>query len=515
MKKFLALLALLLLLTACGVPAAETTPEPDALPLPSFSQPSGVYADWTKLQAPQVPENVGTRLAEGPLTELVPSENYGRLLPYVGDELRADVGGMKQYRYGLVTENGCVVLDPVLDIAWTMPVGDGYALVLGKQREADGLELVYALCAPDGSWCTDFLYSSIYTNPDGEICLMDVRYDSNGQYIGNMDNACVMDSDGSVLLNLSQFEPEIDLGDFRNSPDIQYAMANMSEGYAQVSLADGRTVFMDKKGRLLHSDEFDGYFAGAYSFSGGIACVRKEWNGLWGAIDRSGKWVIPPEYADLTQYDDAVIAATADGRKLLLNTKGEQLSDLSGLDSPLVQPLRHGFLITDWGDGSLRGYDLQLNDLGLKEYNAVYDDVAVFKTVRDGREGFVVYDGQNQVFHDGSYTQLEMYNGYITAVTSEGEGRIMDLSGTVLARLPNCLYGVVCVRDCVTGEPYLVKWNEIGAVLTDTTGRTAVCPSGLQGSIINGFFNVVDETGAGIKNLDGETIFRKQIDFTD
>ena len=163
-----------------------------------------------------------------------------------------------------------MVLDPVLSSAMVLSDGERYVLLLGKTQELDGrTEQTYALCAPDGSWCTDFLYSDIFAMPDGRLCLCDIRYDENGQYTGDLNNACIMDYDGSVTLNLSEIRPEIPLGDIQASPDFQYSMLGMSEGYARVDLEEGRSVFMDSTGKLLRSDEFDGYFATAFSFSGG------------------------------------------------------------------------------------------------------------------------------------------------------------------------------------------------------------------------------------------------------
>ena len=88
MKKLTLFLALMLLLSACAAPA-EPSPEPTPTPAPSFAQPSGIYADWSRLEKPSVPENVGSRLSEGPLTELTPAGDYGLLLPYVGGRLES------------------------------------------------------------------------------------------------------------------------------------------------------------------------------------------------------------------------------------------------------------------------------------------------------------------------------------------------------------------------------------------------------------------------------------------
>ena len=517
MKKFTAVLALLLLLTGCGTPASELSPTPEVSAPPSFSQPSGVYADWSRLAKPAVPEKVGTRLSEGALTELTPSDSYGPLVPYVGGVVMAEEYGLQQYQYGLVTLDGCVVLDPVLDNASVITNGSRYALLLSRRSGSEeNTEERYALCASDGSWCTDFLYSSIYLNNDGYINLFDIRYDADGNYIGDIDHACIMDFDGNVVLNLSDIRPEVDLGDYRNDPDFQYDFMNLSEGFARVSLEDGRTVFMDYNGKLLQSDEFNGYFASAYAFVDGIACVQPQWGGPWGVIDSSGKWVLRPEYTDMSFMDGGgLIATCADGRKLLFSTKGEQLADLSGVDAPTAYKLNKGYLITDWSSDTIKGYDVQLNDLGLLEYPDVYEGRAVFKTVRAGQNGFVIYDGEEQIFVEGDYTQLEQYGGYITAVTADGEGALFSLDGEVLASLSGCEYGVYTVQDYATDTVYLAGWSGNNVTLVGMDGKAIVYPGGIGSGIIQGCYSLVDETGASVVNMDGTCIFRTSIDFTD
>ena len=133
-----------------------------------------VHVDWSVLE-PYVPdEPVYTRLSDGPMEELIPSDSYGPLIPFLGDKLGGEDTGN---RYGLMTLSGEIVLDPVLSNVWDGASVGGYYnskplpyYVLTKSTTASNgdaweeLSSVSAMCAKDGSWCTEFKYTM-----DGEL----------------------------------------------------------------------------------------------------------------------------------------------------------------------------------------------------------------------------------------------------------------------------------------------------------------------------------------------------------
>jgi len=272
MKKLSLLLAVLLLLTACtGAPEPDSTPEPTPTPkpVPQFSNPSGIYADWSKLEKAEAPAEVGTRLSEGPLTTLTPSDDYGLLMPYVGGRVySADSWGWTETRYGLVTKDGCVVLDPILSSVWTTNTDDGFVYVLNKAPEdAENMENpieLSAICAADGSWCTDFIYSSAYWSGEYLRC-----YAIDGY-------GCLMDKDGNIVFELSDIAYEEALSDSYGDYDewlLQYSGLNYESGYVNMELQDGRCAYFDMEGNILRSDEFDGYCYSRYVFTDGGAAV--------------------------------------------------------------------------------------------------------------------------------------------------------------------------------------------------------------------------------------------------
>lgn len=186
LRTVLAAAALLpvLILSSClrlHFPSSRATP---AANMPSASEAavtdfqSGVRTDYSKLTPFQPPEEKFTRLSDGPLPELKPSKEYGRLLPYVGEKFYGDSGHNIFNMFGLVTKDGMIVTDPVY--ASVNPTGyydyanfkymSGLVYDIEKlTEEIDGINkkdpwnsMRHAVCAIDGSWITPFDYTSVH-----------------------------------------------------------------------------------------------------------------------------------------------------------------------------------------------------------------------------------------------------------------------------------------------------------------------------------------------------------------
>jgi len=162
-------------------PPAASTPPAVAQPAPPVSTASAVQADWSKLLGGTSP--IQTDLDAGRwypdyTDQLIPSPDYGELVPYVGANAYTfntwtDQNGQVQTwsssypspLYGLMTREGKIVTDPVYTEARQMEFyWQGETLLLpafilsraseGWQDSFNGLRC--AVAALDGSWCTDF-----------------------------------------------------------------------------------------------------------------------------------------------------------------------------------------------------------------------------------------------------------------------------------------------------------------------------------------------------------------------
>ena len=61
---------------------------------------------------------------------------------------------------------------------------------------------------------------------------------------------------------------------------------------------DGKWGFIDKDGKVIIEPQY----AEAHSFSNGYAAVKKD--GKWGFIDKSGKLVIEAEFSDVRDFNE-------------------------------------------------------------------------------------------------------------------------------------------------------------------------------------------------------------------
>ncbi len=97
------------LLSGCAGPAGAADPGPN------------VEEHWSVLEETGRLPAVGSRWRDGPMEELTPGPDYGALVPFAGaayylggyDGSWAD--DFPNYLYGLMTLDGCAVLDPVCD----------------------------------------------------------------------------------------------------------------------------------------------------------------------------------------------------------------------------------------------------------------------------------------------------------------------------------------------------------------------------------------------------------------
>ena len=185
-RLLLPLAALMLLLTACEM-AAEPSPAVTDSPAPSSAPTVRVQTDWSKLTPREPVEEVYERWYEEYREELLPWEDYGNLIPFAGARMTGE--GTTGYRYGLMTEDGKVVVDPVYSEVYAMNYSDwstgqpgtfpGYVLVqpTGELDEYGYPKTEYAYAGRDGSWCTEFSDDVMYgAGPD---CLL---YREKGQW---------------------------------------------------------------------------------------------------------------------------------------------------------------------------------------------------------------------------------------------------------------------------------------------------------------------------------------------
>lgn len=165
-RRCLALPLALLLLSGCQAPAEVSSPPPSAAP--------SVAVHWDALDEREPP--VANRRYEGYTDDLIPAEDYGQLIPYIGGENSLEAWGTGWF-YGLATREGEIVTDPVFlgvnRLTYydydTRATAGAPVLVLHKggiDGEADPEDYGrfyhrYGLAAADGAWYTGMNYSAL------------------------------------------------------------------------------------------------------------------------------------------------------------------------------------------------------------------------------------------------------------------------------------------------------------------------------------------------------------------
>ena len=321
-----AVLALLLLsLAACRKQRPPFLPPPEPVPAPEMGW--GVRTDYSGLTAYSPPHTKHTRLHDGPLPELLPSDDYGLLLPYASAATLPG-GGLRESKFGFVTSAGLVVTDLIYDriewagqqqsyYSWETPATlPAYCLTInipGTENDWGGYESRMAACASDGSWITPFEYVNITFTED--VIVLMRSYDSF-----NID---VYDYDGQLVYNVLQMDWFGGLNDYEQPSSLIYGV---SEGYASIQARSGGTYIVEMRtGKATLTD-----YLTVMPFSGGCAAVlanvvhHGEYQSLWGFIDKSFDLVIPPRYTEQGYFVNGFAVFNAPGGPAqVINKRGE------------------------------------------------------------------------------------------------------------------------------------------------------------------------------------------------
>ena len=358
------LMAFAVLLASCragepGETAPGTSDTPAASAAVTAVPGSGVWTDFSVLTPYKPLEEVYTRLSDGPMTELVPSDDYGALLPYTGIKVFSENGYELAGLKGLVTRDGMIVTDPVYATVYRMAVydqGEGEseekpAYVLSGTYE-DSPDDSYtapfmAACALDGSWITPFVYSDIFSSGDAMILVRDAE----------KNDWDVMDYDGNLLYNSKDMDWSGMLPEWSC-----YLAYNNSGGFIETQLRDGTIVYINVvTGELTRTD-----FSEAMAFSDGLAAVSV--GGLWGYVNTDFTFVIEPQYMTADPFvGKRAVVRTTDGDYVLIDKSGQQL--IVSAEGAISNWYSDSYCVYDAYGNPEKYYDYDLNG-----YDAWMDD---------------------------------------------------------------------------------------------------------------------------------------------
>ena len=291
-----------------------------------------VKTDYSGLTPYEPLHVMHSRLRAGALPELVPSGDYGMLMPYTGAYVISNFGFIQGAKFGFVTRDGIIVTDAVYDsisraydYSYNNEIMPRPAYLLSINYDgADSrwyMEMRYAVCALDGSWITSFDYIQVMFTSDAILLIRNYStFDID-----------VLDYDGRLLYNMRD---HIWIHNV-NEDLMQFGLTHhASGGYTILHMNDGTVAFIDVlTGEARHTE-----FTGAGTFSEeveGLAAVQvgdsKSGEQLWGYVNKDLELVIPPGYVYESRFiNGRAVVETPDGVQRIINTRGETLLSFSG-----------------------------------------------------------------------------------------------------------------------------------------------------------------------------------------
>ena len=443
-----------------------------------------------------------TRLSAEPMTELVPSDDYGPLLTYVGAVVPDEWGDLE--RYGLVTREGMMVTDPIYDWVGRLSYYNGSESVavdlLRLTRTIGtpaGQEQRSALAAPDGSWVTGFDWLWAEAVSSDRIWVVEPSGDG-----------VMLDLELNELWRLPLSE-EGDVWDYQGG-------INGGMGWLN-GTAFFRQGVVDLEGTILNTEENGVSTVG--SFHDGLAIANRAGNWqTWGYINKAGEWGIEPAYSAANDFHNGkAIVVTEGGGSRIIDTEGNLLLEADGKFQVRSSPQGDWYMNYTEVFGSqtvqyLIGgvYDQDLNPL---EWDWVGErafwggDSYMWRTTGNGVEVGNPYESTFFPVSDDAELYIED-DDIILFLHGDWEGwSAWDMDGNCLFPETECDY-LNIVEDSLTGERYFCVQTEGRYVLYDLKGKFLTdCGSGWP-HIWDGLLSVQTDLSYGYKNLDGEWVFR-------
>ena len=296
-----------------------------------------VKVDFSQYEQQEEHTALYTRLSPEPLRELVPSEDYGAIYPFVGGQrtyLYSDYGtaGVQQKLYGFVDATGQILVDPVYTMAQLLESQDGTALPywhIGKNIYSEEAKDSYTLCALaslDGSFVSPFTYSWFHAYEEYIIATLPLE-----------NRYHILDHDLNLLLDTKDL-----------SYERIYTIRYCGEGLFAVCLdcpVNGNFClhYVDLSGNFL-----PGHFQTAHAFTDGWAAVQLD-HDTWTYIDPTGK-EMGQYFTECTPFQK--------GYALIKTEKASQIIRPDGTVVLTRNPLPR------WSDLTVTSHGLYISPLG-------------------------------------------------------------------------------------------------------------------------------------------------------
>jgi len=336
------ILGILLLLVGCE----EVEPQP-TLNLP-------VKVDFSAYEQRDPNDPLYTRLSPEPLRELIPSEDYGTLYPFIGARrsylIEDEYEGLTKSYYGFTDATGRIIVDPVYYLIEMLDTGTYYNSpclpfwdITEECRMPDYPDVPYyrhALAAIDGSFVTDFIYSEIEGYED---CIIAARMNPR------TDGYDVFSHNGELLFSTTELPyPVEDVFRFSSCENGLFLLWMDHGAYSSVY------YYVDWEGRIR-----SGPYEKASKFPCGWARV-KLLTGEYTYIDSAGT-SIGRTFSYCSHFTDGYAVVITENQSEVIVQTGATLFTFPkyGTD-PILYVTEGGFLIQDSGSDYLYSFNGQL-----------------------------------------------------------------------------------------------------------------------------------------------------------
>lgn len=508
MKRILIVLILLsaILLTSCHQGADISDDVTGETTVQTTWPSSGVKTDYSGLTPYEPLQEVFTRLSEEEMSELIPSDDYGILLPYAGSILYSEFGSAVSSKYGLITSNGMMVTDAIYSSAYQIGIYDNtndtilyqsaYLLSVSPEEidldDPDSQSSLYAACGLDGSWITSFDYTIASYNEDIIVMVRDIEtsdidvFDYNGKLLYNMKDLAYIDQLATWALSM---------------------LYESGEGYTTLQLSDGRMAFLEN----LTGDIILTEYEMAFSFTDGLAVIEKD--GLWGYINTDFETVIDPKYMGANPFvnGNAIVQLT-NGNYCLIDQEGNTLYTSS--EGPIYGLDSNFYCVYDTNGDPLLYLDGDLN---------VTDAVIDGYQVSYVSDGWFYYRTENAVvvFSDAKKYELNIsesisfVSGEVACVNDTSVGwqeGLIRLDGEVLFPISqNTSFSYIRIEE--KNETYYIanRYEDANTYFSVIDGKGTVLFSGTGYINYNNqanLFEITNEQSCGYMNAAGEYVFR-------
>ncbi|MBN2353069.1 MAG: WG repeat-containing protein [Spirochaetales bacterium] len=206
--------------------------------------------------------------------------------------------------------------------------------------------------------------------------------------------------------------------------------ARFSEGLASVHLDLRKWYYIDTNGKIV----FPTFFSLAHAFSDGLAAVQDSNSNKWGFIDKSGTYVISPQYDEVApggfQYSHCIVIK--DEKCFLINKKNDIVLKIKQTNSYIIGP----HLFVSGGNYILAGnYKLMtFHGRVVKENFAnvivkFHDGFAFFESSKNRKCGIIDTDGK--LLSPPVFSEVSFFHHGRAFIIKNGQGGIIDTSGKI------------------------------------------------------------------------------------